>query len=245
MRKLFTIGLVLTLAVVTASAQRISCIRPSERAGTRQQYALPEVKTFDPQKTYRQPVILVECSDADFDLKAGGHIGTYFGQDILKAAVEKLCETEKTDFSIYDWDDNGNVDQVLFVAAGYTGNQKRGYIWPNTDWYIGPELPGGVKADIVSVSCELWKYDKSCGIGTILHEFFHCLGLPDFYPLGNAEAFSAVDEWDLMDGNNYTNYGWCPPNLSAMEKMMLGWLTRALPTTPNRQRRSLMLIPIA
>lgn len=240
----------LTLAVVTASAQRISCIRPSERAGTRQQYALPEVKTFDPQKTYRQPVILVECSDADFtmadpadfydrifnepgynegvgmgcvadyvrdqsggrlnvkfdiygpvkvDLKAGGHIGTYFGQDILKAAVEKLCETEKTDFSIYDWDDNGNVDQVLFVAAGYTGNQKRGYIWPNTDWYIGPELPGGVKADIVSVSCELWKYDKSCGIGTILHEFFHCLGLPDFYPLGNAEAFSAVDEWDLMD----------------------------------------------
>ena len=35
----------LTLAVVTASAQRISCIRPSERAGTRQQYVLPEVKT--------------------------------------------------------------------------------------------------------------------------------------------------------------------------------------------------------
>ena len=264
----------LTLAVTTASAQRISCIRTSERAGTRQQYALPEVKTFDPQKTYRQPVILVECSDASFsmadpadfynrifnepgynegvgvgcvadyvrdqsggrlnvkfdiygpvmvDLKAGGHIGTYFGQNILKAAVEKLCETEKTDFSIYDWDDNGNVDQVLFVAAGYTGNQKRGYIWPNMDWYIGPELPGGVKADMASVSCELWKYDTSCGIGTILHEFFHCLGLPDFYPLGNAEAFSAVDEWDLMDGGNYTNYGWCPPNLSTMEKMMLGW----------------------
>ena len=264
----------LTLAVTTASAQRYSCIRPSERAGTRQQYALPEVKTFDPQKTYRQPVILVTCSDASFtmadpadfynrifnepgynegvgmgcvadyvrdqsggrlnvkfdiygpvkvDLKAGGHIGTYFGQNILKAAVEKLCETEKTDFSIYDWDDNGNVDQVLFVAAGYTGNQKRGYIWPNTDWYIGPDLPGGVKADMVSVSCELLKYDKSCGIGTILHEFFHCLGLPDFYPLGNAEAFSAVDEWVLMDGGNYTNYGWCPPNLSAMEKMMLGW----------------------
>ena len=112
---------------------------------------------------------------------------------------------------------------MLFVAAGYTGNQKRGYIWPNTDWYIGPDLPGGVKADMTSVSCELWKYDTSCGIGTILHEFFHCLGLPDFYPLGNAEAFSAVDEWDLMDGGNYTNYGWCPPNLSTMEKMMLGW----------------------
>ena len=264
----------LTLAVTTASAQRYSCIRPSERAGTRQQYALPEVKTFDPQKTYRQPVILVTCSDASFtmadpadfynrifnepgynegvgmgcvadyvrdqsggrlnvkfdiygpvkvDLKAGGHIGTYYGENILRAAVKQLCETEKTDFSIYDWDGNGQVDQVFFVVASYCGNQKRGYIWPNTCWAFGMTLPGGINAEIASVTCELWKYDKSCGIGTILHEFFHCLGLPDFYPLGNAEAFSAVDEWDLMDGGNYTNYGWCPPNLSAMEKMMLGW----------------------
>ena len=35
--------------------------------------------------------------------------------------------------------------------------------------------------------------------------------------------FSMVDEWDLMDGGNYTNKGWCPPNLSAMEKMYLNW----------------------
>ena len=134
----------LTLAVLTASAQRYSCIRPSERAGTRK-YAIPETKTFDPQKTYRQPVILVTCSDADFsmadpvnfynrifnergynegvgigcvadyvrdqsggrlnvkfdiygpvkvDLKAGGHIGTYYGENILRAAVKQLCETE-------------------------------------------------------------------------------------------------------------------------------------------------------
>ena len=57
----------LTLAVLTASAQRYSCIRPSERAGTRK-YAIPETKTFDPQKTYRQPVILVTCIDADFSM---------------------------------------------------------------------------------------------------------------------------------------------------------------------------------
>jgi hypothetical protein len=28
-----------------------------------------------------------------------------------------------------------------------------------------------------------------------------------------------------MDGGNFTNYGWCPPNYSPLEKMLLGWLT--------------------
>ena len=273
MQNRLLIFLVLALAVMTASAQRISCTRSSDRVGTRG-YVLPGVKSFDPQKIYRQPVILVACSDADFsmtdpvtfyrrlfnehgfnegkgigcvvdylrdqsdgrlnlqfdiygpvkvDKKAGGHEKTYYGDDILREAVQKLCETEKTDFSIYDWDGDGKVDQVLFVVASYCGNQKAGYIWPNTGGFSGPVLPGGIEAKMSSVSCELWKYGNSCGIGTIIHEFFHCLGLPDVYPQKPATAFSTVDEWDLMDGGNYTNYGWCPPNLSTMEKMILGW----------------------
>jgi hypothetical protein len=28
-----------------------------------------------------------------------------------------------------------------------------------------------------------------------------------------------------MDGGNYTGRGWCPPNFSATEKMLMGWLT--------------------
>ena len=39
------------------------------------------------------------------------------------------------------------------------------------------------------------------------------------------KAISVVDEWDLMDGGNYTNRGWCPPNYSPLEKMLMGWLT--------------------
>jgi hypothetical protein len=28
-----------------------------------------------------------------------------------------------------------------------------------------------------------------------------------------------------MDGGNFTNYGWCPVNYTALEKMLMGWLT--------------------
>ena len=28
-----------------------------------------------------------------------------------------------------------------------------------------------------------------------------------------------------MDGGNFTNYGWCPPNFTPMEKWLLGWVS--------------------
>ena len=33
---------------------------------------------------------------------AGGHGSSYFGVDVMRDAVKQLCDTEKTDFSIYD-----------------------------------------------------------------------------------------------------------------------------------------------
>ena len=88
--------------------------------------------------------------------------------------------------------------------------------------------PDGYKIYSYSSSGELWSNNTSCGIGTICHEFSHCLGLPDIYPTNTNDSslpISIVDEWDLMDGGNGSNRGWCPPNYSALEKMQLGWLT--------------------
>ena len=48
-----------------------------------------------------------------------------------------------------------------------------------------------------------------------------------------ASPFSTVDEWDLMDGGNYINKGWCPPNFSAMEKMCMKWDTPEELTRPT------------
>ena len=234
---------------------------------------LPMPYDFDPQKTYRMPVILVAFSDADFTMsdprsyyhrmlnekgynegvgvgcladyfrdqsngrlnlqfdvygpfkvtqEAGGHGSTYYGEDVMRDAVKLLYDTEKTDFSVYDWNGDGEVDELFFVAASYAGNQKEGYVWPNSqDEKL--LLPGDIYNSFCSIATELWKDGSLNGFGTIAHEMCHALGLPDIYPLGSATSFSAVDEWDLLDGGNYTNRGWCPPNFMAMEKMYLGW----------------------
>lgn len=158
------------------------------------------------------------------DITAGGHVEKehYFGYDNLESITEQLCKTETTDFSKYDWNGDGRVEQVLFLAAGYSGNQVKGYIWPNTtDESL--RLPGGVYSDLATITCELWMDGSLWGFGVMAHELCHCLGLPDIYPLKPATILSVADEWDLMDGGNYTNKGWCPPNLTAMEKMYLGW----------------------
>ena len=155
---------------------------------------------------------------------------------MLDALQTLLAEETELDFSPYDWNNDGYVDQVVAICAGYGGNTGGenfyGYLWPNTS-SLSKTLTthDGKKISAYSVSAELWPNKASCGIGTVCHEFSHCLGLPDIYPT-NGWVLSAVDEWDLMDGGNYTNYGWCPPNYSALEKMLLGWLTPTELTEP-------------
>lgn len=160
-----------------------------------------------------------------------------YGKDQFHdAMLELLKQNPDHDFKQYDWDGNGSVDQVICVYAGLCGNQGQGsygHIWPNTGSFTTVTAPDGTKIANFSASGELWKNNLgSCGIGTICHEFSHSLGLPDIYPTTNDAGYSVVDEWDLMDGGNFTNYGWCPPDYSPLEKMLFGWLTPVELTEP-------------
>lgn len=139
-----------------------------------------------------------------------------------------IADHPDIDYSPYDWNEDGSVDQVIFIYAGLSGNQAAsiGYIWPNTSYFSIIKTPDGHKISHYSASAERWTATLTCGIGTICHEFSHCLGLPDIYPTSTSvDALSIVDEWDLMDGGITTNTGWCPPNYSPLEKMLMGWLT--------------------
>ena len=152
-----------------------------------------------------------------------------YGTSVLREATNLfLQENGELDYSPYDWNGDGYLEQVIYVCAGYGGNQDDekcyGHIWPNTSYFAFILTPDGKKIQNYTASAELWTNNTSCGIGTICHEFSHSLGLPDIYPV-NGWAYSTADEWDLMDGGNFTNSGWCPPNYTAMEKMLMGWLT--------------------
>ena len=145
-----------------------------------------------------------------------------FGTTQIWKAI-KLAD-EQFNYADYDWDDDGDAETVIVVYAGYGGNEVEdisdGCIWPNTN-NLSMTLDG-VTIGSYSASPELWTENTFCGIGTICHEFCHVLGLPDFYPTSSSE-FSVLDEWDLMDGGNYADEGWCPPNLSVHERELLGW----------------------
>ena len=151
--------------------------------------------------------------------------------------VREACQlaADQVDFSVYDWDGNGSVEQVFVIYAGFGENEytkDTDAIWPKKSSFSPKLTLNGVTVSSYVCSNELG-YDRSSGsdtpkdrgysgIGTICHEFSHCLNLPDLYDVGDSSPI--LDEWDLMDGGNYTNGGWSPPNYSAYERYICGWM---------------------
>ncbi len=155
----------------------------------------------------------------------------YGMEPMIEATNKVLAAYPEIDFSVYDWNGDRSIEQVIYVFAGLTGNISSadcyGHIWPNTSTFSTITTTDGYKISSYTVSGELWPTStkRSCGIGTICHEYSHSLGLPDIYPTTGDAGYSVCDEWDLMDGGNFTNYGWCPPNYTPVEKWCLGWLS--------------------
>ena len=157
--------------------------------------------------------------------------GNDFRTSTFRKVLLNVIDAEADDSTMgegCDWSGDGMAQQVVFVYAGLGGNvdnggEEKGCIWPHTATFQRVTLPNGLMVSNYTVSAERLTPKIRSGIGTICHEFSHSLGLPDIYPTTNTGEFSIVDEWDLMDGGNFSDNGWCPPNYSALEKMLLGW----------------------
>ncbi len=133
---------------------------------------------------------------------------------------------EFVNFRDYDWDGDGNVEQVYIIYAGYGESDNMNdpdAIWPHQGWLPETLTRDGVKLSVYACSNEL-QYDNSiAGIGTIAHEFSHCLGLPDFYDTsyGNGDGMNA--NYDLMDGGSSLGKGYWPCAYTGYERWMFGW----------------------
>ncbi len=138
---------------------------------------------------------------------------------------------EEIDFSEYDRDGDGIIDNVFIFYAdiGEHDSGLKEAIWPHS-WDISTASPGkayiydGVKLDHYACTCEYPKgYNRPDGIGTFVHEFSHVLGLPDLYVTDYGDGFTP-GKWSVLDQGPYNNHGLTPPNYSSFEKSALGWL---------------------
>ena len=139
------------------------------------------------------------------------------------------------DFSKYDWDGDGYVDQIFLVYAGYGEAQgaDENTIWPHES-RITPTKMDGVYISTYACSCELQGKSGTVpdGIGTACHEFSHCLGFPDLYNTSSG-GYSSLTYYDLMVAGSYNSSvyngmridGACPAAYSAYERWMAGWVT--------------------
>ena len=133
------------------------------------------------------------------------------------------------DFSQYDNDGDGYIDNLFFYFAGHNEAEggSKDAIWPHQS-YLGNFSANGVRAGSYACTSEYRGSSGTtmAGIGTFCHEFGHALGLPDFYDTdyeknGTADAVYA---FSLMCNGNYNNNGRTPPYLGALERWILGWI---------------------
>lgn len=190
------------------------------------------------------------------------HNSAYYGADNNgndandAQMVSEACAlvADQVDYSQYDADNDGYVDLVYVIYAGYSqsisGNSED-CIWPNS----GTNTFYQYTTDGVKVSPQkylmfngkhIYRYglnnelngtpDATApgelfqlnGIGLFCHEFSHTLGLSDHYPLPGSIAEKYDNQspecWDLMDYGEYTDNGYRPTPYSPWEKMIMGWV---------------------
>lgn len=199
---------------------------------------------FTPQFDIVGPVT-VSKNSAYYGGNTGKSTDVNFAQMIAEA-----CKgvSDKVNFADYDQNNDGYVDLVYVIYAGYSesinGNSSD-CLWPKsgTNAFYEPgtnnllKLNGkqicryGINNELNATPTVVNnKFDGTPllnGIGLFCHEFSHTMGLPDLYPTVDA---SKVDNqnpeyWDLMDGGEYTYSGYFPTPYSPWEMDVMGWTT--------------------
>lgn len=174
-------------------------------------------------------------------------------RQLLADAVASLT-ARGFDFSPYVRSSDGTFSSVILVHAG-TGQEDSGMVgidpYSHTAQISPIATTAGTIVDYTIVPAKQYFTDPTpanpltgidpdpaddplIGVGVIVHEMGHLLGLPDLYPTSVAgqvitdNVFSGAGVFDLMAygmwGNNLLQGPANPAHLSAWSKSFLGWL---------------------
>ena len=154
----------------------------------------------------------------------------------------RIAAENGVDFSLYDSNKDGRVDNVFVFFAGEDEAEgaDENSIWSHS-WYLfsGAGITQSLNGKLIdryACSSEMTriydpltgKFQKSrlSGIGTFCHEYSHTLGLPDLYDTDyESQGGWAAGVWgstSLMDSGNQNNEGNTPPNFNVIEREILG-----------------------
>ncbi len=128
-------------------------------------------------------------------------------------------------YADYDNDNDGSVDAVYIIYAGY-GEEAGGganAIWAHA-WNISTITLDGKTISRYSCSAELRGSSGTniTRIGVVCHEFGHVLGAPDYYDTDyeTGGQYEGTDTWDLMAGGSWNNGGATPAHHNGFTKVV-------------------------
>ena len=195
-------------------------------ASVRQYFEICSQGQFSPQFDVVGPVTLPQNMAFYGGKNSNGSDDKF--TDFCKDAMEQARDLVD-DWSVYDNDGDGRIELVCVIFAGFGQNQggADSTLWAKSSV---KNLKVNDQLSITRFSCcselfypQLPNYIN--GTGVFIHEFSHCMGLPDLYATtSNAYVNNqGMETYSIMDYGLYNYNSFAPATYNAWEQEVMGW----------------------
>ena len=200
-------------------------------ASVRQYFETSSHKQFSPQFDIVGPITLPQKMAYYGGKNKTGSDDKF--SDFCRDAMEQVKDVV-SDWSAYDNDKDGRIELVCVIYAGYGQNQggADSTIWAKAS-YQNIKVNDSLRISRFNCSPELFTPQKEPhdysqyinGTGVFIHEFSHCMGLPDLYATNKSGYVNnqGMETYSIMDYGLYNYNGFAPCPYNAWEQEVMGW----------------------